>query len=87
MTRKGCIYIEQNNPGLRHGRGGSELHVYGTPSKRLRWVAEISYHGHRHRWLRHPGSRRYNMGCLSSSPARTTATSRGAATTVHMIGN
>ena len=50
MKRKGCIYIEQNNPGLRHGRGGSELHVYGTPSKRLRWVAEISYHGHRHRF-------------------------------------
>ena len=37
-------------PGLRHGRGSSELHAYGTPSKRLRWVAEISYHGHRYRF-------------------------------------
>lgn len=50
MTRKGCIYTEQNNPGLRHGRGGSGLHVYGTPSKRLRWVAEIYYYGHRYRF-------------------------------------
>lgn len=50
MIRTGCIYSEQNNPGLRRGRGGSELHVYGTPSKRLRWVAEIVYHGHRYRF-------------------------------------
>lgn len=27
-----------------------QLHVYGTPSKRLRWVAKISYHAHRHRF-------------------------------------
>lgn len=50
MKRTGCIYTEQNNPGLRHGHGGSGLHVYGTPSKRLRWVAEIRYHGHRYRF-------------------------------------
>lgn len=57
MKRKGCIYSEiQNNIGKGHNRssggGGGTLRrgVGYVPSVRYRWVAEISYHGHRHRF-------------------------------------
>jgi len=57
MERKGCIYTEIHNHGRKHSssesgnRSGVQL-VKGVGLVRMpgyRWVAEISYKGHRYR--------------------------------------
>jgi len=57
MERKGCIYTEIHNHGRKHnscesGNRSSAKFVRGVGMMRMpgyRWVAEISYYGHRYR--------------------------------------
>lgn len=48
QIRTGTIYSEWYNPGKGRGRG--ELSCPGCPSKKFRWVAEISVYGKRYRF-------------------------------------